>query len=124
MIASTLSKWTLHTLRLYNPGKKGFDQEEWWHAAVAGAVSGVSVVAEKGSRRVTLGQQMLVRYVPALCVEVEASGSRLPAIQWSARILQHGFKPRMGQSPSWRRALVRSRLRTDRTWLPVVLCDV
>ncbi|KAK4052186.1 hypothetical protein OIV83_002481 [Microbotryomycetes sp. JL201] len=54
-------KWVLHTLRLYNPGKKGQDQEEWWHAAAAGAVSGLAVIAEKPSRRVTIGQQMLVR---------------------------------------------------------------
>ncbi|ORY90918.1 hypothetical protein BCR35DRAFT_261329 [Leucosporidium creatinivorum] len=56
-----LYKYTLHLLRLYNPGEKGPRQEEWWHAALAGAVSGISVVAEKKSRRVTLGQQMLVR---------------------------------------------------------------
>jgi hypothetical protein len=58
------SKQTLHSLRLFNPGKKGRGQEEYWHSAVAGAVSGLAVCAEKPSRRVTLGQQMLVRCVP------------------------------------------------------------
>ncbi|GAA5941017.1 hypothetical protein JCM1841_006610 [Sporobolomyces salmonicolor] len=58
---SFLYKWTLHTLRLYNFGPKGAGNEEVWHAAIAGAVSGLSVWAEKPSRRVTIGQQMFVR---------------------------------------------------------------
>ncbi|GAA5877652.1 hypothetical protein JCM1840_004967 [Sporobolomyces johnsonii] len=58
---SFLYKWTLHTLRLYNFGPKGAGNEEVWHAAIAGAVSGMSVWAEKPSRRVTIGQQMFVR---------------------------------------------------------------
>ncbi|GAA6061716.1 hypothetical protein JCM10212_004948 [Sporobolomyces blumeae] len=56
-----LYKWTLHTLRLYNFGPQGAGHEETWHAAVAGAIAGLSVLAEKKSRRVTLGQQLLVR---------------------------------------------------------------
>ncbi|BGP22311.1 peroxisomal membrane protein 4 [Rhodotorula toruloides] len=58
---SFLYKWTLHTLRLYNPGRLGPGQSERWHAAIAGLVSGASVWAEKPSRRVTIGQQMFVR---------------------------------------------------------------
>ena len=55
------SKWTLHTLRLYNFGPLGAGEEEHWHAVLAGFVSGFSVLAEKKSRRITLGQQLLVR---------------------------------------------------------------
>lgn len=51
----------LHGLRVFNVGPKGRGQEEYWHAALAGAVSGLSVAAEKPSRRVTIGQQLLVR---------------------------------------------------------------
>ncbi|GAA5862498.1 hypothetical protein JCM8547_002084 [Rhodosporidiobolus lusitaniae] len=58
---SFLYKWTLHTLRLYNFGLSGPGREETWHAAVAGAVSGLAVWAEKPSRRVTIGQQLFVR---------------------------------------------------------------
>ncbi|GAA5961120.1 hypothetical protein JCM8115_005835 [Rhodotorula mucilaginosa] len=58
---SFLYKWTLHTIRLYNPGPQGPGQSERWHAALAGLVSGLSVVAEKPSRRVTIGQQLFVR---------------------------------------------------------------
>ncbi|GJN87945.1 hypothetical protein Rhopal_000900-T1 [Rhodotorula paludigena] len=54
-------KWTLHTLRLYNPGRLGPTHFEPWHAALAGFVSGLSVWAEKPSRRVTIGQQLFVR---------------------------------------------------------------
>jgi hypothetical protein len=50
----------LHALRLANPTLKA----EAWHAAVAGAVSGLAVWAEKPSRRVTIAQQMLVRSAP------------------------------------------------------------
>ncbi|SCV72374.1 BQ2448_3911 [Microbotryum intermedium] len=56
-----LYKQTYHSLRIFNPGKRGPGQEEWWHAAVAGAISGAAVWAEKPSRRVTIGQQMMVR---------------------------------------------------------------
>ncbi|KPV76961.1 uncharacterized protein RHOBADRAFT_51936 [Rhodotorula graminis WP1] len=56
-----LYKWTLHTLRLYNPGARGPSHFEPWHAAIAGLVSGLAVVAEKPSRRVTIGQQLFVR---------------------------------------------------------------
>ncbi|BGP37291.1 hypothetical protein JCM10449v2_001196 [Rhodotorula kratochvilovae] len=56
-----LYKWTLHTLRLYNPGSLGPTHFEPWHAALAGLVSGLSVCAEKPSRRVTIGQQLFVR---------------------------------------------------------------
>ncbi|GAA5834813.1 hypothetical protein JCM5353_000676 [Sporobolomyces roseus] len=58
---SFLYKWTLHTLRLYNFGPSGAGEEEHWHAVLAGFVSGFSVLAEKKSRRITLGQQLLVR---------------------------------------------------------------
>ncbi|BGP53411.1 hypothetical protein JCM8202v2_000970 [Rhodotorula sphaerocarpa] len=54
-------KWTLHTIRLYNPGARGPGHSERWHAALAGFVSGLSVIAEKPSRRVTIGQQLFVR---------------------------------------------------------------
>ncbi|GAA6038526.1 hypothetical protein JCM8097_004613 [Rhodosporidiobolus ruineniae] len=60
-IFTFLYKWTLHTLRLYNIGTKGPGNEEVWHAALAGAVSGLAVWAEKPSRRVTIGQQLFVR---------------------------------------------------------------
>ncbi|GAA6000664.1 hypothetical protein JCM10207_004599 [Rhodosporidiobolus poonsookiae] len=56
-----LYKWTLHTLRLYNLGPQGPGKEEVWHAAAAGAISGLAVWAEKPSRRVTIGQQLFVR---------------------------------------------------------------
>ncbi|SGY70265.1 BQ5605_C004g03131 [Microbotryum silenes-dioicae] len=56
-----LYKQTYHSLRIFNPGKRGPGQEEWWHAAVAGSISGAAVWAEKPSRRVTIGQQMMVR---------------------------------------------------------------
>ncbi|GAA5964486.1 hypothetical protein JCM3765_006302 [Sporobolomyces pararoseus] len=58
---SFLYKWTLHTLRLYNFGPSGAGHIETWHPAIAGAISGLSVLAEKKTRRITLGQQLLVR---------------------------------------------------------------
>ncbi|GAA5901822.1 uncharacterized protein JCM6883_000407 [Sporobolomyces salmoneus] len=58
---SFLYKWTLHTLRLYNFGPLGAGHTETWHPAIAGAISGLSVLAEKKTRRITLGQQLLVR---------------------------------------------------------------
>jgi hypothetical protein len=60
-IFTTVYKAMLHGLRIFNLGPKGPGQEEWWHAAVAGAASGLAVIAEKPSRRVTIGQQLLVR---------------------------------------------------------------
>ncbi|KAM0751507.1 hypothetical protein T439DRAFT_324689 [Meredithblackwellia eburnea MCA 4105] len=54
---SFLYKFVLHALRLGNPN----GLEEYWHAALAGAVSGLSVWAEKPSRRTTIGQQLFVR---------------------------------------------------------------
>lgn len=44
------SKFVLHSLRFINPGPKGMGHEEVWHAALAGAVSGLAVWAEKPSR--------------------------------------------------------------------------
>lgn len=48
-----------------------------WHAAFAGAVAGLSVLFEKKSRRITVAQQLFVRYVllPALswCTGTQAS---------------------------------------------------
>ncbi|GAA5936909.1 uncharacterized protein JCM15063_000098 [Sporobolomyces koalae] len=58
---SFLYKWTLHTLRLYNFGVAGAGHTETWHPAIAGAIAGLSVLSEKKSRRITLGQQLLVR---------------------------------------------------------------
>ncbi|TNY20044.1 hypothetical protein DMC30DRAFT_272138, partial [Rhodotorula diobovata] len=69
-----LYKWTLHTLRLYNPGPLGPAHFEPWHAAVAGFVSGVSVVAEKPSRRVTIGQQLFVRGLQGRYNDLKARG--------------------------------------------------
>ncbi|GAA5854706.1 hypothetical protein JCM3766R1_000625, partial [Sporobolomyces carnicolor] len=60
-----LYKWTLHTLRLYNFGRLGAGHSEPWHAAIAGAVSALSVLCEKRSRRTTLGQQLFVRGLQA-----------------------------------------------------------
>ncbi|KAL8279225.1 hypothetical protein RQP46_008262 [Phenoliferia psychrophenolica] len=60
-IFTFLYKFVLHALRFANPGPKGLGHEEVWHSAIAGAVSGLAVWAEKPSRRVTIGQQLLVR---------------------------------------------------------------
>ncbi|GAA5973669.1 hypothetical protein JCM11641_005071 [Rhodosporidiobolus odoratus] len=71
---SFLYKWTLHTLRLYNFGPSGPGEEETWHAAAAGAVSGLAVWAEKPSRRVTIGQQLFVRGLQGHYTTLKSSG--------------------------------------------------
>lgn len=48
-------------LRIYNPGVRGRGKSEPWHAAVAGGLSAVGLLAEKESRRVSLAQQLFVR---------------------------------------------------------------
>jgi len=58
---SFLYKQALYVLYKFNPGHKGKRHEEPWHAAVAGALSGLAVLAEKHSRRITIGQQLAVR---------------------------------------------------------------
>lgn len=50
-----------NALRIWNPGPKGHGHEEPWHAALAGAASGLAVLAEKRERRIAYGQQLLVR---------------------------------------------------------------
>lgn len=56
-----LYKWTLHALRLFNFGRNGRGQEEIWHPAFAGALSGFAILCEKPSRRITIAQQLFVR---------------------------------------------------------------
>ncbi|GAA97764.1 hypothetical protein E5Q_04443 [Mixia osmundae IAM 14324] len=61
-----LFKSTNQGLRIYNPGPRGPGKEEIWHAALAGAVSGVAVLAEKKQRRLTFAQQLFVRGLQGL----------------------------------------------------------
>lgn len=56
-----LFQWTLHGLRIFSPDSRGKGKSENWHAAAAGAVSAISVLAEKPSRRITYAQQLFVR---------------------------------------------------------------
>lgn len=58
-----LWKTTLHLLRIYNPGKKGRQRTEFWHAPFAGAVSGLAILAESPKNRAGIAQQLLVRCV-------------------------------------------------------------
>ncbi|BGP13331.1 hypothetical protein JCM10213v2_001250 [Rhodosporidiobolus nylandii] len=73
-IFSFLYKWTLHTLRLYNFGPQGPGRDERWHAALAGAVSGLAVWAEKPSRRTTIGQQLFVRGLQGHYMTLKSAG--------------------------------------------------
>lgn len=54
-------KMVIHLLRLYNPGKKGWKRVEFWHAPVAGALSGLAVLAETKNSRIGIAQQLFVR---------------------------------------------------------------
>ena len=54
-------KMVIHLLRLYNPGKKGKKRVEFWHAPVAGALSGLAVLAETKNSRIGIAQQLFVR---------------------------------------------------------------
>ena len=54
-------KMVVHLLRLYNPGKKGKKRVEFWHAPVAGALSGLAVLAETKDSRIGIAQQLFVR---------------------------------------------------------------
>lgn len=56
-----LWKMAIHLLRLYNPGKKGRQRTESWHAPLAGAISGLAVLAETPRNRVGIAQQLFVR---------------------------------------------------------------
>lgn len=56
-----LFRFTHNALRIFNVGPRGPGKHEYWHAAVAGAVSGLSVFAERPARRITYGQQLFVR---------------------------------------------------------------
>lgn len=55
-------KMVIHLLRLYNPGAKGRKRVEAWHAPVAGALSGLAILAETKGNRIGIGQQLFVRY--------------------------------------------------------------
>ena len=54
-------RWCYHGLRIFNIGPRGPGKEERWHAALAGAVAGVAVVAERPAARVAAAQQIFVR---------------------------------------------------------------
>ncbi|KII94245.1 hypothetical protein PLICRDRAFT_100242 [Plicaturopsis crispa FD-325 SS-3] len=56
-----LWKTSFHGLRLFNPGPKGPGRIEPWHAPLAGAISGLAVLAEKKANRITVSQQLFVR---------------------------------------------------------------
>ncbi|CAD6565887.1 MAG: hypothetical protein CYPHOPRED_000084 [Cyphobasidiales sp. Tagirdzhanova-0007] len=63
MIGSFVFLWkmALHTLRLYNPGRKGKRRTEYWHAPLAGALSGIAILAQKQRNRTGIAQQLFVR---------------------------------------------------------------
>jgi len=63
MLGSFVLLWrfTHNALRIWNVGPRGAGKQEYWHAAVAGAVAGLSVFAERPARRITYGQQLFVR---------------------------------------------------------------
>lgn len=54
-------KTALHLLRIYNPGRKGKRRTEYWHAPLAGALSGLAILAERSKNRVGIAQQLFVR---------------------------------------------------------------
>lgn len=60
-IFTAVYKWVDQGLRLYNPGRRGKGKSEPWHAAVAGGLSALGLLAEKPGRRVTFAQQLFVR---------------------------------------------------------------
>jgi len=75
---TSLYKLALHSLRIFNFGAKGPGQEQWWHASLAGAVGGLAVVAEKRARRITIGQQLLVRGAAAGATHMSGRGWHVP----------------------------------------------
>lgn len=75
---TSLYKFVLHSLRLFNPGRAGPGREEWWHATVAGAVSGLAVAVEKPTRRLTIAQQMFVRGAGAGVNQLGTRGWHIP----------------------------------------------
>lgn len=77
-IFTSLYKLVLHSLRIFNFGPRGPGHEEVWHAAVAGAVSGLAVGVEKAARRVTIAQQMFVRGAAAGATHLSGKGWGIP----------------------------------------------
>ncbi len=75
---TSLYKLVIHSLRIFNLGHKGPGQEEWWHASIAGAISGLAVAVEQRARRVTIGQQMFVRGAAAGATHLSGRGWRVP----------------------------------------------
>ena len=60
MLGSFVLLWrfTHNALRIWNVGPRGPGKQEYWHAAAAGAIAGLSVFAERPARRITYGQQV------------------------------------------------------------------
>lgn len=75
---TSLYKFALHSLRLFNFGALGPGREEWWHASLAGAIAGLAVAVEKPARRITIGQQLLVRGAAAGATHLSGRGWHVP----------------------------------------------
>lgn len=48
-------------LRIFNPGPRGRGKSERWHASVAGAISGLSILGDLQEARIGVAQQLAVR---------------------------------------------------------------
>ena len=71
------SKLVLHSLRIFSKSDSNTG-EEWWHAGVAGGISGLAIAAEKPSRRITIGQQLLVRGLQGQFNVAKSKGYSIP----------------------------------------------
>lgn len=77
-----------------------------WHAYLAGAVAGLSVLFEKKSRRITIAQQLFVRCVYHSLAILVSSPDFPPSVQWVTGIMERMESTIRNQDTLWLRDCV------------------